>query len=364
MKKLTFLLIFISQVCFGQSNTVSETISEIEFDEDTVKCVFKWIANNIRYDVKKLNAIKSGSLIKKNSKFKTEEEYKEYLLRKVIKQKKGICEDYSLLFKSILDELGYESFVIEGYTKTNGRVNRKIGHAWNAVKVNKEWRLYDLTWAAGVVEDGKRFVKNYNEQWYDTDPQKMVETHMPFDPVWQLLSNPITYEAFEKNTKSETLNDSYPFNNLIADFIRKENNLQMKDQLNRSREMGDGIRLITKWRKRMTKSVGLYGITSQKDLLDEATENSNEAVDLFNEYVKAKNKQFKGKKWTLEKAKQNLENAKDNLLSGMGVYKSIEVEDKKATNFLNKAIRQSEKLLKDINKELTFLEKMKQHMGN
>lgn len=46
----------------------------------------------------------------------------------------------------------------------------------------------------------------------------------------------------------------------------------MQDQVSRSIEMGEGIRLIEEWRRRMTKSIGLYGITSQQDLLEEANE--------------------------------------------------------------------------------------------
>lgn len=360
MKRITVLLLLLltSQINFAQSKSVLETINKIEFEADTVESVFFWVADNIKYDVKKMNAVENGSISKKHSKFKSEEEYKAYLLEKVIKQKKGVCEDYSLLFDALVKELGYESHIVQGYTKdADGKVSRKVGHVWNAVKVNQKWKFYDATWGAGFVE--KKFVKNYNKEWCDTDPKEMIKTHMPFDPMWQLLSNPVSYKAFEKNTETEKRDEEYNFNKLIAQNQKKEMNLQMKDKVSRSLEMGNGIRLIDKWRRRTTKQVGLYGITSQQDLLEETFESSKRAVDLYNLYIKAKNKQFKGKKWTIEKGEQNLLESKEEVEVVIATYKEIEVEDRKATNVINKNIRMSEKLLRQINKELEFINKVK-----
>ena len=359
MKKITFLLILTTQICFGQSEIITETINKIEFKEDTVKSVFVWIAKNIKYDVKKLKAIKEGSSSKRNLNFKSEKEYKNHLINKTVKQKKGVCEDYSLLFKTILEELGYEAHVIEGYTKINGKINRKVGHAWNAVKINQEWKLFDATWAAGSIRDGKKFIQNYSEQWYDVDPNEMIKTHMPFDPIWQLLSKPITYSNFEEKSQNDLYKENYQFNHLIEKFFSNEKDAQMKDQVNRSKEMGEGIRMIGKWRKRMTKQIGLYGITSQQNILEEAQDNAQNAVNLFNEYANAKNKQFKGKKWTIEKAEKNLMASKEEIEGVIKTYQGIEVEDSKTKNALNKAIRFSEKLLKSIDKEVDFLTKFK-----
>lgn len=353
MNKLTVLLLLVAQISFAQSNIVDETINKIEFKQDTIKSVFDWIANNIKYDVDKLNETKKVS----NSKFKNEEAYKKYLLEKVIKRKKGVCEDYALLFDAIIKKLGYESYIVSGYTKTDkGKINRSIGHAWNAVKVNETWRLYDATWAAGYVKDEKKFVKRYNPKWYDVDSKLMIKNHMPFDPIWQISITPMTYEEFETNNEATTKGEDYDFDSIIQQYLNKEKKEQMQDQVKRSIEMGEGIRLIEKWRRRMTKNIGLYGITSQQDLLEDARESSTKAVELFNEYIKAKNKQFKGKKWAIENASQKLERAKEEIQATLKIYNSIEVEDQKAINALKKSIRHSDKLMNQINKELEFVE--------
>ena len=346
------------QISYGQSSPITEIISKIEFQEDTIRSVFNWVTDNIKYDVKKAKTIENGSIAKKLPSFKSEEEYRNYQLEKVIQRKKGVCEDYSLLFKSILQELGYESYVVPGYNKVNGKVNRKIGHAWNAVKVNEEWKLFDPTWGAGYV-DGSRFVKNFNEQWYDVDAKEMITSHMPFDPIWQLLDSPISYKAFNEGKEADTTKGSYPFNDLIAAQKNKGINVQMKEQVARSEEMGEGIRLVVDWRKYLTKQAKQYGVTSNIDLLNNANENGKKAVALFNDYMKAKSKKFKGSKWSIEKAEQKLLESKNEAEKVLEVFSGVEVEDTKMKNSINKSVRFSTKLLKSIDKEIEFIEKFK-----
>jgi len=67
----------------------------------------------------------------------------------------------------------------------------------NAVKVGNKWRLYDPIWSAGIVNDGSKFVKKYNPMWNNTAPEEMIKTHMPCDPIWQLLKNPVSYDDFK-----------------------------------------------------------------------------------------------------------------------------------------------------------------------
>lgn len=358
MKKLALLLLFVTQIGNAQNTAVLEVIKGIEFSQDTIQSVYKWVADNIRYDVAKLNQIESSK--KPNSRFKSEQEYKAHLLEKVIKYKKGVCEDYSLLFHAIVQELGYASHVIEGYTKSeNGKVHSKIGHTWNAVLVNNEWELYDPTWGSGSVKDGKKFIKEYSAEWYETAPEDMLKTHMPFDPIWQLQEQPMTYRAFERSVAEENKGVKYDYSALIQAHLQKDRKAQMQDKVNRSTEMGAAVSLVERWRRKTTKNVGLYGIHSQQDLLAEAQESGQRTVDLFNKYVTAKNKQFKGSKWSIPTAEGYLVEAKDEIESALNIYQGIDVEDKKAIRALGSTITRAKKLLATINTELRFLEGIK-----
>lgn len=141
----------------------------------------------------------------------------------MVKHRKGVCEDYSLLFDAIVRELGFASYVIEGYTKNgDGRANRSLGHTWNAVKVNSRWKLYDPTWGAGYVENEKKFVKSYNQEWYDVDSEEMIKTHMPLDPIWQLSNSPMSYESFERNLSNIESEVKFDYEELIQKHGEKD----------------------------------------------------------------------------------------------------------------------------------------------
>ncbi len=358
MKKLIFLLLLCSSKVFTQSDLLSETISEINFTDDTVKSVFLWITDNISYDIRKLKSIEDGSISKKASQFKSEDAYKAHLLENVIEKKKGVCEDYAMLFKTILDDLGYESHVILGYTKQDGKVNRRLGHAWNAVKVGDQWKLFDPTWAAGSAKNGERFIKKYNDKWYDVSPSEMIKTHMPFDPMWQMLSSPKTYASFNLNG-STVLQDDYPYLENIEAFTSQDKKAQMEGQLSRSQSLGGAITLVEKWRKRMKNKAGFYALDSQKEVIEGAIQDSKNAVDLFNKYIDAKNARFRGDKHSLDKAEDKLLSAQDYLHSSLKVLKALEIDDRKVRNNFRKGIQSSEVLLVKIREELQYIEEWK-----
>ncbi|CAD5125169.1 DgyrCDS13412 [Dimorphilus gyrociliatus] len=100
-------------------------------------------------------------------------------------------------------------------------INRRLLTAqWNAVLINDEWRLIDILWASTCVigktnkswtlikenedneideEEADKEPETFhrvNEFFFITDPEKLVYTHLPDIPQWQLLSKPITETQF------------------------------------------------------------------------------------------------------------------------------------------------------------------------
>ena len=114
--------------------------------------------------------------------------------KKTLKTKKGICADYSILFHEIASLTGIKSFVIEGYTKQNGKID-VLSHAWCAAKINNEWYLFDPTWGSGYVNNNK-YTRKINNLYYKVAPSQMISSHMPFDYLWQFLTYPITNQEF------------------------------------------------------------------------------------------------------------------------------------------------------------------------
>lgn len=358
MRLVVLVMVFFTYTADGQSGLLHKTIQEIEFSEDTIHSVFNWMAGNIKYDVKKAEEFRDRSR-KKDQKYRNEEERNADLLMQVIKKKKGVCQDYSLLFDAILRELGYESYIVKGYTKNDkGKVNKSLGHTWNAVKVNGAWKLYDPTWAAGYVDHYDRFIQEYNEEWYDVLPETMIRTHMPYDPMWQLSSHPIPYSVFENNLPIDSVLFTYDYKTLLDDYCQKSPKDQMRDELARSLQMGDGIRLVQEWRRYKEKDIGLFDIQSQPELMDKLVERSNKNIALLNDYNTAKRKRFSSKKWTPEYARNVLDNAKRDFTEIMETLEGMEIEDRRGRRYTDNMISQTVDILEKIDTELEFLNQL------
>ena len=169
----------------GNSKTLNEVIAVINknFTKPVHKAraVFYWIANNISYD---WDAYTSGLI-------KTSWDYKKDALQ-TFGDRKGVCDHYSSLFQYMLEQCGLEAMKISGYSKIwpDARVNTlRTDHAWNAVKINGNWKLMDVTWASEDDGDMEYF-------WFDTPPEKFIYSHLPSDTAYQFLKNKITLNEY------------------------------------------------------------------------------------------------------------------------------------------------------------------------
>lgn len=360
MRKALLLVIILLNVHLAQSQDVNPILEKIDFGQDTMKAVFDWIAENVSYDVARAKAIQNGEVSYRFKDFDGYREMKRDRLEKVMKKNKGVCEDYSTLFDAMVQELGYRSYVIEGYTKDErGKLNSSIGHTWNAIHYKGKWRLYDATWAAGYVENDSKFIKRYNAKWYDIDPEAIIKTHMPFDPIWQLTDSPIGFKTFERGIDGDL--DEMDYESLIDDFLMADWKAQMEFQVERSKDCGVGMRLVRNWQNGIEGKLKYYDVLSQPDLINKTMEENVEAVGLYNEYVAAKNKRFKKKKWTYSYTKQTLMSVRSQMESSIEVYKNVNVDDMRLQSTINKSILHAEKLIKTVDKELEFVEENLAH---
>ncbi len=146
-----------------------------------------WVAQNIAYDVKGYQG----------SRATVTDAYG------VIAYGKSVCAGYANVLKLLCDELDIHCKIVSGYARGASfdpfteaeRDEAETNHAWNAVFLEEEWHLVDVTWNAGSIgPEGFRF--HYNRNWYKTDPKVFSYTHFPSDPVWQLLDSPLSHAEF------------------------------------------------------------------------------------------------------------------------------------------------------------------------
>ena len=189
-------------------------------EEEKAEVIFAWIANHVRYDCKKFHNPERRRV---TAAPKEELEQKMLELRrknaeKTAKHRKGVCQDYSELFKAMCDEAGIEAKVISGNARDfykPFRNPRDNPHAWNAVKIDGQWHLLDATWAAGYTNpEVTKFSRNIGPGFFKTPPEWFIQHHFPDDPAWQLLEQPLDEKTFSKLPMINYGQNDYP----ILDF--------------------------------------------------------------------------------------------------------------------------------------------------
>jgi hypothetical protein len=119
-------------------NFSKTTFSSIQSDSAKVRAMCMWFEKNIKYD-----------------KEFSREYNKDNNPEITFNQKKGLCQDYSLLLNVFCESQNIPCFNIAGYPvdDIDGRMSPSTDsyHAWNYVKINGEWLAVDPTWYQNIV---------------------------------------------------------------------------------------------------------------------------------------------------------------------------------------------------------------------
>lgn len=186
-------------------------------EKSQARSIYTWIALNISYDPNSLNS--------SNENNQTASE--------VWKSRIAVCEGFSNLFHNMCQLAGLESRIIKGYVKNfAGNDLRFPNHAWNSVKINGKWKLLDVTWAsvnheASAISNPsikQKYLRHKLDYFFLVNPNRMILTHLPEDPYWQLQNNYVSMEIYrqgESYIKSTLMNpygEIKNFEQLIATY--------------------------------------------------------------------------------------------------------------------------------------------------
>jgi len=247
-------------------------------DEDKVRAVFFWISQTFAYDVTEIN---------KNKFYDNENQ----IIKEITTSGKGVCYHFATLYSYICNKAGVKTYVVDGYTSQNGKLDQ-VSHAWNVSFINNKWQLTDPTWGTGYARDGK-FVRALNNFYFLTNPNEFIKTHCPFDPMWQLLSKPMSYYNFEHNNflpdKTET---DINFNDSIIMFQKRDSLSQLTILLCKLQKNETPNPLIVQKMDLIKGQINIYKKNASLQLLNDAIENLNKSVVSLNEYVDFYNHQF------------------------------------------------------------------------
>jgi transglutaminase/protease-like cytokinesis protein 3 len=117
--------------------------------------------------------------------------------------KKTTNKGYAKLMEYLCNKAGLECTTITGWVKTTPKDIQQINwseplNAWNAIKINGEWRYCDVAWATGYTKEGKKekYRKNYSDAFFNMSVHDIFLQHYPEYPFWQ-KEYPMTKASFE-----------------------------------------------------------------------------------------------------------------------------------------------------------------------
>lgn len=170
-------------------------------DVDKFRCIFKWITDNVSYDLDlfhESNQKNKEYRFQRNKLKKWNKQFNKKLTKHLIQKKSTICSGYASLLKELCQYAGISCEIISGYGRPYFPIGSgSVNHAWNAVRLNDRWYLCDPTWASGYVdEDELHFTRNFNKNYFLTDPPLFSADHFPSDPNWFLTFDKPTIRNF------------------------------------------------------------------------------------------------------------------------------------------------------------------------
>lgn len=175
---------------FSNADELSNKINkDFELPHEKARAIYTWITLNIKYDVDKLKSPFEQiafSYDTQEEKLAKEREIFEGIANQTLKKRKAVCEGYSSLFKLLCEKSNLECIIISGSSKSSlnhiGEFPNKSNHAWNAIRINGEWKLIDVTRGAGTLnESSTKFIKEFNDFYFFTSAEKFFLNHYPDD---------------------------------------------------------------------------------------------------------------------------------------------------------------------------------------
>jgi len=193
----------VESVPSAKADTLAKQLAALgTTDKEKVRAIFRWITQNIDYNVRPIARKKNTPALfyeEPDDTSKALPPLNERVAAKVLYKGVAFCEGYSRLFKTLCDHAGIKAEIVYGYARTNSSRRFGVNHTWNAVYIDSAWHLLDVTWASGVINFGKEYIRQYNDYYFLTPPEQFIRDHYPEDPQWTLLDNPPVYREYSQS---------------------------------------------------------------------------------------------------------------------------------------------------------------------
>jgi len=241
---------------------------------DRVKALFSWLGYHIVYDFSQVESI---------NRFESIDDFVLYTL----KTKKAVCQGYAEVFTAVCNNMGVPAITVHGYNRIDGRLKSDLGHAWNVAKIDDKWYLFDPTWGSGYVDNG-RYRKSFDAFYFMTPPDKLIESHMPFDPIWQLREYPITHDQFIDGGNHGSV--YYNFFDSLALYYSQDEDERAEGTLRRAEAIHANRKEIYKMYRSYYDYVDNIKCNIEITRYNESSTSLRNAIDRFNEFQEIRNR--------------------------------------------------------------------------
>jgi hypothetical protein len=290
----------------GSIGQLGDFISQnFKTDTEKIQAIYYWLGTQIDYDLRSIGLAPQDQSI-------------EVITQRTFDRRKGVCEGFAGLMDTLCKITGIPVHTIHGFTRQNGQIDA-LPHAWIAAKIQGKWYLFDPTFASGSVI-GRKYVREFDANWFMVSPERMIETHMPYDPIWQFLTKPVSYKSFASGKQSGALyGDNFAYEDSIRFYLASTAENRLRQEQRRILQ-NKYKHAVVDQRLHYIKEVLRVKASNQRiDSFNKASASFNEAANLYNSYANQRNQHRMDDRAAarlanlLIEARQELENARNSL---------------------------------------------------
>ncbi|WP_180335589.1 transglutaminase domain-containing protein [Labilibaculum filiforme] len=191
-------------------------VSIAKTDEDKIRAFYMWIIGNIKYEDQVELLFDPNLLFYLGSNNCSSPVC-------VLQKRKAVCEGFSKIFEFFCTYSGLETYSIGGYITKNGALQDRATHSWNVVKINNEWRFFDLSWAHAILYHSG--IKSKTNEFFMVAPEIFILSHLPIIRMWQFLETPVPLPIFNTGEtqiktylKNSTFKTIYNYTDSLVQF--------------------------------------------------------------------------------------------------------------------------------------------------
>ena len=144
---------------------------------------------------------------------------------------------------------------------------------------------------------------------------------MPFDPMWQFMSNPIDHSDFENSDYSKlSISGNFSYNDSIDQYFKDDDITRLKKSTKRMLASDSTIPLVLEWLhwNRLSVSYSDY---------NEAVEIYNSGVKIYDDYRIQKSKRFKTPKVSDSQIKNIISTTENSIRDASEILKKVVYRD-------------------------------------